>query len=81
MQVVIRSGFWGTFRKGDYSPGLDLNKHVRDIMRDCGYTCLKCDESDCSEKDILNTDIREEINSLKLLNAELVSRIEALENA
>lgn len=72
--AVIPDGFWRWVYKGQKVVGLDLGKFVRDVMRSCGYPCINCLEADCTEKDILNPNIRELIETLE-------ARIVALETA
>ncbi len=42
--VIIYSGQYGLFTKGQKAPGLHLNRFVRDILRECGYPCNGCGE-------------------------------------
>ena len=49
IQYYIKTGFWSIFKIGRKAPGLHLNKVVRDIMRECGYSCANCYDGDCNE--------------------------------
>lgn len=74
--VVIFPGSFKWIYKGMNVPGLDLKKLVRDVLNECGYPCVKCNETytaNCNDS-LLNPDIRE-------LIATLQNRVTALEGA
>ena len=72
----IKPGFFGWFYKGMKAPGLDLHKVVRDVLNQCGYPCIKCDEVDTSScaDSLINPNIRTII-------ADYETRIAALEGS
>lgn len=45
--VTLASGVYHITPKGEAYPGLDLGRFVRDIMRQCGYDCTYCSETNC----------------------------------
>lgn len=49
--IVLFTSGYQTYERGKKAPGLHLNRFVRDILRECGYPCLNCNES-CVEPDI-----------------------------
>ena len=75
---VLKPGFITVGYAGQYIPGYDLNRIIRDELRSCGYPCINCLESDCVEKDILNPNIRLLIDELQSQIDELQAQVDAL---
>lgn len=48
-QVFLKTGVFGFFKFGRKAKGLHLNRFVRDILRECGIPCPKCNEGNCND--------------------------------
>ena len=76
---VFKPGFITVGYEGQYIPGFNLNRIIRDELRSCGYPCLNCLEPDCNKKDLLNPNIRELVKEQQSQIVLLQQQIEALQ--
>ena len=73
--IVLFPGHYCPVEPGQKSQGLDMGRFVRDILRQCGYDCVNCNEPDCFPKNPYSPILALE-NKIKKLEA----RLAALEN-